>query len=713
MTRGRPWLVGASVALCLVGAARAGDPTNEELSRFIKKGPRPPERVGEQIKLPFPPPPQAQPTRPAVSPSSTPLAIVLHQPEGTEQTPPAISVTFNQPMVAVSSVAEVSRTTPPIRVEPAVAGAFKWLGTTTLSLQPKVRLPYATHFDVTVPAGTASATGQRLAAPFRFGFATPRPVIVQSQPANGSTEIGLDPAIILGFNQAVHAEQIAAHVHLTATSGESIPLGAVPRAAWAGDPRWQGYTQASNAGFFAIFVPTAPLTPHTHYRVEVSAGLVADEGPLPMTAPFSASFATYAPLAVNALGCGGCWGEQSVAECQVGSSLCVSFNHDIKIAAAEPYVRVTPPPKNLQLRINGNTVTLDVKFQPETSYRVSVAAGVRDSYGQTLAKPWERAITYKHLPPSLELLVPEVALIEKSGRLELPLRLLNVDEFTVEAFLLPNDAIGAGLAIVRDSLGSSEFEAQMQPLRRHRVARWPVRPGLPHDRSEVYALALKQLVRDHGPGPYLLAIDKGPRAALVQITDVGLTARYDSSRMVVLATSIATGKPQPGVRLGVANDAATATTGADGTAVLRATARPADQGLGELLLLASLGNDRSFVRAASYGDDDRSTSLNWGAPRKDDYQRTFLYPDRDLYRPGEDVHVYGVHRYYGGGIADRMSPQKNPAVVTWSVRSSRHRELGQGSTVESAFGAFQFRSAFRPKSIWGRCRSRRRWRRSA
>ena len=70
--------------------------------------------------------------------AAQPLKITHHQPVGVEQEPPAISVTFNQPMVPVTSVGNLTGPAP-IRVEPEVPGQWKWQGTTTLQLMPKER----------------------------------------------------------------------------------------------------------------------------------------------------------------------------------------------------------------------------------------------------------------------------------------------------------------------------------------------------------------------------------------------------------------------------------------------------------------------------------------------------------------------------------------------------------------------------------------------
>src|SRR5438067_221716 len=74
---------------------------------------------------------------------------------------PHFSITFSQPMVAVTSH-EATVASVPVKISPEVAGAWRWVGTKTLLFEPKPRFPMATVFAVEVPAGTLSAVGGKL-----------------------------------------------------------------------------------------------------------------------------------------------------------------------------------------------------------------------------------------------------------------------------------------------------------------------------------------------------------------------------------------------------------------------------------------------------------------------------------------------------------------------------------------------------------------------
>ena len=647
-------------------------------------------KTGETKNLPFNPSSNPNNLPPAVA--AQPLKITHHQPEGVEQQPPAISVTFNQPMVPVTSVGNLTGPAP-IRIEPEVPGQWKWQGTTTLQLMPKERVRFGTRYKVTVPGTLKAASGQTLGQDFVYSFDTPLPVVTQAQPSSGSTENVLEPLLQIGFNQNVSGEKIAPQVRLIGPDNRAIPLNPLPRSTWAKDSRLSGYAQQKNMTAFAL---SQALKPNTEYRIQVSPGFVGDEGPLPGTKRYESTFKTYSPFAVKTLQCGGCrsWSSDSDKTCTVGSNLCITFNHEIAAPKVESFVSVTPVPKDLKMLVNYNQIQLTGKYEANQNYKVTVTPGLKDGYKQSITHTWSRETRFEHLPTSVNVLVPHEALIEKNGSLSLPVQLVNADAITIDAYRLKDTQLRAAINAVQHTASSDSFSSAIKELKTAKVATWIERPKLPKDKPDKYDIPLKQLVQQHGAGTYLLTLDKAERAVLVQLTDLGITARYDSDKMVVMVTSIATGKPLAGVSVQVVGEndklQPASKTGSDGVAVLKAVPVGKDEDIDDLLVLAAAGSDRSYLRAQSYGDDGHWMSFNWGGPRQPAYARTMFYPDRDLYRPGETVHIYGIDRRFEGGLLDKMGAPTEQNEITWTAYSSRNRELGKGSVKRTLFGTFDF-----------------------
>jgi uncharacterized protein YfaS (alpha-2-macroglobulin family) len=111
-------------------------------------------------------------------------------------------------------------TVPWFHITPAVKGAFRWSGTTTLIFtpDPKTPLPFATKYDVTIDEAAKSVAGNTLDRSYSFSFSTPTIRLLNTnwyrrgQKADGSVIIGL------WFNQPVDAATIVQHLQLRTKS---------------------------------------------------------------------------------------------------------------------------------------------------------------------------------------------------------------------------------------------------------------------------------------------------------------------------------------------------------------------------------------------------------------------------------------------------------------------------------------------------------------
>src|SRR6185436_2909070 len=100
----------------------------------------PPPRTGKTIQASFPPP--LRPDVPDTG-STGPLEVLRYSPEGDVPLAPQLSVTFSQPMVAVTSHDDSLAGGVPVKLRPEPAGRWRWVGARTLLFDPNVRFPMA------------------------------------------------------------------------------------------------------------------------------------------------------------------------------------------------------------------------------------------------------------------------------------------------------------------------------------------------------------------------------------------------------------------------------------------------------------------------------------------------------------------------------------------------------------------------------------------
>src|SRR6185295_14675104 len=99
----------------------------------LRESTQPPPRTGKTIQAAFAPPVSDAPRSPVAT--SAPLEVTRFTPVGEVSLAPMLTVSFSQPMVAVSSQ-ESAAANVPVTLTPQPQGKWRWLGTQTLMFQP-------------------------------------------------------------------------------------------------------------------------------------------------------------------------------------------------------------------------------------------------------------------------------------------------------------------------------------------------------------------------------------------------------------------------------------------------------------------------------------------------------------------------------------------------------------------------------------------------
>src|ERR1017187_4828602 len=102
----------------------------------------PAPRTAKSVSVPFPP----KETRKAPEVAKPALAVTRFAPKGPIEMAPHLTVSFNQPMVPMSTLAQLEQRDLPVRLSPQPPGKWRWLGTDTLMFVPTLRFPMATEY---------------------------------------------------------------------------------------------------------------------------------------------------------------------------------------------------------------------------------------------------------------------------------------------------------------------------------------------------------------------------------------------------------------------------------------------------------------------------------------------------------------------------------------------------------------------------------------
>ena len=169
----------------------------------------------------------------------------------------------------------------------------------------------------------------------------------------------------------------------------------------------------------------------------------------------------------------------------------------------------------------------------------------------------------------------------------------------------------------------------------------------------------------------------------VQRTQIGLDAFADAGQMLAWANSLVDGSPLADVELALwPGSAPGARTRADGTAAI-----PLPSGQAAQLLIARSGGETAILPANVnfWGDE------GWQQRPLNDAMSWYVFDDRQMYRPGEEVHIKGWIRRWGAGPAGDIGALQGAAeAVSYRLMDSRGNEVATGSADLNAMGGFDF-----------------------
>lgn len=635
---------------------------------------QPPPRTGKTVQQPFPPP--VKPDAPQVAPRQ--LEVLRKVPEGAVPVAPQLSVTFNQPMVAITSHQDLQGELP-VKLSPQPPGNWRWVGTQTILFDPrggstvKARFPASTEYTVEIPAGTKSASGQTLASAVSWKFSTPTVQVESSSPNTGYPQ-PLEPLMWVVLNQDIDPAAVFSTIKLD----PPVPL----RRATA-DEMKDLERHASNR--IVAFKPSTPLTPATSYTVSVGPGTPSLEGPLKTTSAQTFSFRTYDRFAVVSSRCG--WNNN----CPPLTPFMIEFNNPIDTRKFQSsMVTVTPELPRMKIDASGQSLVIRGESRGRTTYTVKLSSELPDSFGQRLGQ--EQTLTFKvgSADPQLIQVGGQLAVVDPYGPPTYSVYVINHPGLKVKI----HSVTPQNWREYCERLASETHKTPFVPPGQV-VFNGSVPTGAQPDELTEVRIDLKQALKDgHGMAVVEVQPTNQPKedyrrqrvVTWVQVTDLGLDAANDAKTLQGWVTSLKDGSPVAGARL--------ALLGTDGKEVV--AGETGADGLGRLalagtapLLVASRGGDVAMLPQNAYYWGYNS---GWHGVSLSDSLSWFVVDDRKMYRPDEEVSVKGFLRRFGAGPKGDIGALAGEVTsVAYTLNDSQGNEIGKGTAPVSADGGFDFK----------------------
>ncbi len=619
---------------------------------------------------------------------ATPLKVLAAAPKGemADSGRQAVSVTFNQPVVALGEQSALAGKACPLQLTPSVEGTCRFAGTQTLVFEPSQNWPEATAFSAQIKRGFASeVSGEKLAAAYRFSFTSLRPQVRQVYPYDNEHWVSLTPTLYVGFNLPMDPKNTAAKTYLTDPSGSRVALSVREVTP---EEREKHFYYLPSEKYILAFTPVKKLQPGVTYTLVLEQGLRATSGTLGLAKAYTSTFVTSPVLSVLGTTQNGCLPytpqirfSSPVRLRNLAASATVTPASAVRTLAPHeqdalgqeeiiaPFAKLSDSAKqNILSRyaLSGqeqktgvaffNTPLAFLNLQPGQTVSVTLDKNLTDIYNNRLGKDYTFTITNDGYCPAVDF-SGGYGVLESYLPPRLPVDLMNTPELTVRAarfnketyipFLTAND----NAYCAEKPLTEATFDGvyTFKDIKDKTVKTYLDLSRFSPTAQDSLLFSQLKLTRN-GTTCWVSSTDN--------LTDVGLTFKVSAEDILLWVTSLETGEPMANLAVELRDRTNTVlwTGSTDMNGLARA---PGWNQLDTQIPSWSAPKLYAFVSSAG-GDGFISTELDEGLepwrfnigytynPQQEAW-RTFLFTERGIYRPTETVHLTGITRHLKGG----------------------------------------------------------------
>lgn len=580
-----------------------------------------------------------------------------------------VTVMFDHPLRAVTA-----NPAPPVdalRIEPAVAGSYRWLGTSGFEFIPDQGFTPATQYQLVVPKGTKTADGGATVQDYAWSFSTPA-LRVERASSGTVTPTGTVPLV---FSHAIPAAAVKSGISLmegdVRVPPENISVSVDPKDATR-----------------VLIGKTDRFQLGKTYRIQLPKGFTGGVGTLGLATETSIEVKT------DDLGfrvAGSCPAEGGLRPAYATPA--ILFNNPINPKTIADRVKVEPKVEGLNVQVSswffcdnwdgkgssdGRVLQLSGQWKPSTAYRITLDGQVADIHGQALGP--SKTVSFR-----TDKLASEVELntYSESGMLASHLPRL----YQLQA-VNTNGTANAKLCEMPMSARVSGDESCAQIG----TGSFALNGAL--DKPTIVDVDLDKLAGKALPnGFYRLDLEYPQREGRDQpsrdlvVLDTALTFKAGfEGKGIVWAADLKTGQPVAGLDVSVLipkvdTSKIRAKTGPDGIAVLEL---PKDARTLDMEVFATGAGHLGYVKG-SWTDGIASWNYQlerlWEAPPT---HIGYVYSDRRIYRPDHVVQFKGILRR--DRDAALAVPEEKTALV--SIEDAEGQSVYSQELPLSAYGSF-------------------------
>ena len=560
-----------------------------------------------------------------------------------------IVIIFSRPMVPLEPT-PIEESSGPLLFDPPVSGKFRWMGTSVLTFIPEKSFKYSTEYRVTIPAGIKSIDGYILGTDYTWSFQTPRPKLIYHYPQNNAKWIKLNSLIFLRFNQPLDIGKAKDYIHFVEISpkGEESELSFELNHPSAEELKNESIKARPEE--VIVLKPLRKMKPGHSYHVEIIKGLPGKEGTLGMLKTYKFRFKTFEEFKFYGLENNHIKPDEPI---HLYFTNPVNYMELIKKIRFQPEVKI--PDYYFNWDYSAVKPWIYARFKPDTDYLLIIQSDLRDEFNNELGKEVKISFSTGSYKPSVNMKTG-IGIIEAYGDLRFPVSVLNTKRAEIDIAILNSDEVIPLLTnrkvFWRDEkyTGKKGFFGIYQNLIF----------DFPKNRRKIYAIELDKILKGNH-GFLFLQLDTHSEEkwerylkVFLQITNIGISAKFSPDSNLVWATELETGKPVSYAEIEIRNDKNKilwrGKTSENGVSIT-----PGWKKLG-IKARDRWSKPRQWVFVKK-GDDIAFISSDWGTgvypyqfginydwrPSPEEFLG-YIFTERGIYKAGEKVNIKGIVR---------------------------------------------------------------------
>lgn len=587
--------------------------------------------------------------------------VVFASPFDTSELETLITVMFDRPMVSLTTTSENELRENILKMEPAINGVGKWMGTSSFVFRPSELLKPSSRYTVTIDKDITSPLGDIFTEDYSFSFITQRPTVETISYLQYSSyrdeeyfrQIYSYESMVddlaprqkwqVTFTLDMDRSSVEGHFTLTEENNEQlIPV----KFTWESDKT-------------LIFEPTYDLKPLTTYHAKFDPGMLGKAGNYGSEAEFEWNFkvadlpglvsTTPSDKEIN-------WGKDNYER----SKFKMTFRSPMIAKYLKDLITVRPKPETeIDISASERDVTLYFWQQASTEYTITIPQAVKDSYGRNLPQTYTIKFSTAPLPKTIGLISSNylnkyIVIQNAEVAPKIAAKVTNVDSISYELYELTNEQL---VSLIEEETNYSTLSVIWQNLdlsQYKKVYSWTQNFQMVQDIPFNVVTEVTKEGELFSPGFYFLEakIDGGVHDNLILVlSKTGLLFKTSPKQVFAWATSFNSAEPVSDMEIEIVSirnqQLVKAKTNSDGVMQSDVTWPKTSYGYDDrrFIAIGRRDNDVSLVTwEFNNGISNYDFSIYSYSYQSSENKEMFLTFDRPLYRPGQKVFFKGYLR---------------------------------------------------------------------